>query len=63
MSRRLPIIDVPRPCPESWDSMSGIGAARDCFVCGPPALIEALKHRLARLGVPHHQIHYEKFEL
>jgi len=38
-------------------------ATRDCFVCGPPALIEALKHRLARLGVPHHQIHYEKFEL
>jgi hypothetical protein len=34
MSRRLPMIDVPRPCPESWDSMQGIGPARDCAVCG-----------------------------
>jgi predicted ferric reductase len=38
-------------------------AKRDCFVCGPPALIDALKRRLARLGVPHHQIHYERFQL
>ena len=38
-------------------------ATRDCFVCGPPALIDAVRRRLARLGVPHHQIHYERFEL
>jgi ferredoxin-NADP reductase len=38
-------------------------ATRDCFVCGPPALIDAVRRRLARLGVPQHQIHYERFEL
>jgi predicted ferric reductase len=38
-------------------------ATRDCFVCGPPALIHALARRLARLGVPRHQIHYEHFQL
>jgi predicted ferric reductase len=38
-------------------------ATRDCFVCGPPALLDALKRRLALLGVPRHQIHYERFQL
>ena len=38
-------------------------ATRDCFVCGPPAFIDALQRRLAKLGVPRHQIHYERFEL
>lgn len=38
-------------------------ADRDCFVCGPPAFLEALKRRLALLGVPRQQIHYERFEL
>jgi predicted ferric reductase len=37
--------------------------ARDCFVCGPPALIDALRARLHRMGVPRRQIHYERFEL
>ena len=36
---------------------------RDCFVCGPPAFLEALRRRLAILGVPRRQIHYERFEL
>jgi len=38
-------------------------ATRDCFVCGPPAFLEALKRRLAILGVPRQQIHYERFQL
>ena len=38
-------------------------ASRDCFVCGPPAFLEALKRRLALLGVPGQQIHYERFQL
>lgn len=38
-------------------------AGRDCFVCGPPALIAAMKRRLRMLGVPHAHIHYERFEL
>jgi len=37
--------------------------ARDCFVCGPPAFVDALRGRLHRMGVPHRQIHYERFEL
>jgi ferredoxin-NADP reductase len=35
---------------------------RDCFLCGPPALIDAVTRRLRRLGVPSDQIHYERFE-
>ncbi|HEY5172168.1 MAG TPA: ferredoxin reductase family protein, partial [Acidimicrobiia bacterium] len=38
-------------------------ATRDCFVCGPPAFIDALERRLALLGVPRQQIHYERFQL
>jgi ferredoxin-NADP reductase len=38
-------------------------ATRDCFVCGPPAFIDAMTRRLARLGVPRRQIHFERFEL
>ena len=38
-------------------------AGRDCFVCGPPAFLDALKRRLAILGVPRRQIHYERFQL
>ena len=36
---------------------------RDCFVCGPPAFITAVDRRLAILGVPRHQIHFERFQL
>ena len=35
---------------------------RDVFVCGPPALVDALRRRLARIGVPTPQIHFERFE-
>jgi predicted ferric reductase len=35
---------------------------RDCFVCGPPGLIDAVCRRLALLGVPKQQIHFERFE-
>ena len=38
-------------------------ATRDCFVCGPPAFIDAMRRRLGILGVPRRQIHYERFEL
>jgi predicted ferric reductase len=37
-------------------------ATRDCFVCGPPGLIDAVCRRLRTLGVPESQIHYERFE-
>ncbi|HEX4775209.1 MAG TPA: hypothetical protein VFW74_00415, partial [Acidimicrobiia bacterium] len=35
---------------------------RDCFVCGPPGLVDAVRRRLRRLGVPRAQIHFERFE-
>jgi ferredoxin-NADP reductase len=35
---------------------------RDCFVCGPPGLVDAVCGRLERLGVPKAQIHFERFE-
>ena len=38
-------------------------ASGDCFVCGPPAFIDALKRRLAILGVPRHQVHFERFQM
>jgi predicted ferric reductase len=36
--------------------------SRDCFVCGPPGLIDAMRRRLAMLGVPREQVHFERFE-
>jgi len=37
-------------------------ARRECFVCGPPSLIDAVRRRLRILGVPKRRIHYERFE-
>jgi ferredoxin-NADP reductase len=37
-------------------------ASRECFLCGPPAMISALHRRLVRMGVPTARIHYERFE-
>ena len=35
---------------------------RDCYVCGPPALIDAVCRRLVLLGVPRSRVHFERFE-
>jgi predicted ferric reductase len=37
-------------------------STRDCFVCGPPGLIDVMGRRLRSLGVPPTHIHYERFE-
>jgi predicted ferric reductase len=37
-------------------------ADRDVYVCGPPAMLDAVRRRLLALRVPHHRIHYERFE-
>jgi ferredoxin-NADP reductase len=37
-------------------------AERDVFVCGPPQMVDALRRRLALIGVPAAQIHFERFE-
>ena len=37
-------------------------ASRECFVCGPPPMIAALRARLEKLGIPRSRIHFERFE-
>ena len=36
-------------------------AERDVYLCGPPALVDALHRRLRHLRVPAHRIHSERF--
>jgi predicted ferric reductase len=36
-------------------------AARDVYICGPLPMMQALTQTLLDLGVPKHQIHFEKF--
>jgi predicted ferric reductase len=36
-------------------------AERDVFVCGPPAMVDAVRRRLSALKVPRHRIHFERF--
>jgi len=38
-------------------------SARDCFLCGPPGMMDAVLPRLRHLGVPRDRVHYERFEL
>lgn len=37
-------------------------ADRDVFLCGPPAMLNAVRPRLHALRVPRRQIHFERFE-
>ena len=37
-------------------------AERDVYVCGPPAMLDALRRRLRVLGVPRGQVHFERFD-
>jgi predicted ferric reductase len=37
-------------------------ALRDVFVCGPPAMLNAVRRRLQVLHVPARHVHYERFE-
>jgi predicted ferric reductase len=36
--------------------------SRDCYICGPPSFIDAIRSRLERIGVPRSHIHFERFE-
>jgi len=38
-------------------------AGKDFFVCGPPAMSQAMQRMLLASGVPRHRIHIELFEL
>jgi predicted ferric reductase len=35
---------------------------RDCFVCGPPSLVDVVCRRLRAVGVPAASVHFERFE-
>jgi len=35
---------------------------RDVFVCGPPAMLNAVRRRLSALGVPRARVHFERFD-
>jgi predicted ferric reductase len=35
---------------------------RDCYVCGPPVLVDVVRRRLHAIGVPHTSVHFERFE-
>ncbi len=37
-------------------------ADRDVYVCGPPAMIDAVRARLVALRVPEDRVHFERFE-
>jgi ferredoxin-NADP reductase len=32
-------------------------------MCGPPAMIDALRAQFTELGIPHDRLHYEEFRL
>jgi ferredoxin-NADP reductase len=36
---------------------------RDVFVCGPPAMTDAVEHNLTAAGVPRRHVHVERFAL
>lgn len=36
---------------------------REAYLCGPPPMMAAVKTMLRSLGLPKHQLHYEKFSL
>jgi ferredoxin-NADP reductase len=38
-------------------------ADRDVYVCGPPAMTDAVVRSLRTLGVPRRQVHAERFSL
>jgi predicted ferric reductase len=36
-------------------------ASRDVYVCGPPAMVDAIRRRLRALHVPRNRVHFERF--
>ena len=38
-------------------------AERDVFLCGPPAMIDAIRKNLRRARVPRRNVHAERFAL
>jgi predicted ferric reductase len=49
--------------PEHLRALVGDIAERDVYLCGPPAMIDAIRRSLLEAGVPRRQIVTERFEL
>jgi predicted ferric reductase len=46
-----------------WAWLDGIDLAqRDCYVCGPPPLLDAVLAQLAQRGVDASRVHFERFD-
>jgi predicted ferric reductase len=43
------------------ENVSGNLPEKDILICGPPAMMHALKEQFVGKGVPEHQIHFEEF--
>ncbi len=71
----LSVIHVLERPPEGWTGERGLVSEgiiarhlpregrHECFVCGPPAMMDVAERALARLGVPVGNIHSERFDL
>ena len=76
LGERLPgftyVPALSEPDDEPWDGEVGLVtdvvrrhetdlAAADCYVCGPPPMVEAAMETLEQLGAPEKHIYYDKF--
>lgn len=71
----LEVVHVLERPPDPWAGERGLlseeiiarhlprGGRRECFVCGPPAMMDVVERALARLGIPAANIHSERFNL
>ncbi|ACG71552.1 oxidoreductase FAD/NAD(P)-binding domain protein [Anaeromyxobacter sp. K] len=70
----LTVVHVLEHPPDGWTGEVGVVGEdvlrrhlprghRGCFVCGPPAMMDAVETALVRLGVPLRDIHSERFDL
>jgi len=71
----LRVVHVLERPPAAWAGETGLvtepllarhvpgGGRHGYFVCGPPPMMAAVERALLRLGVPHGQLHSERFDL
>ena len=63
---------VTRPHSEQWNGNTGriaaptlrdagIDSSHNCYICGPPEMIQAMLAALKEIGVPEERLHYEQW--
>jgi predicted ferric reductase len=72
---RLDVVHVLEDAPPGWTAERGVIGAevlgrhlrregrRECFVCGPPRVMDVTERALVALGVPIDAVHSERFDL